>query len=68
MIVSRKGRIQMMHNNSESRNNQTAEKNSTLVTVCGTAVRLIFANKMNDEVPEIVGKILKGAYLQRQSV
>ena len=57
-----------MHNNSEGRNNQTAEKNSTLVTVCGTAVRLIFANKMNDEVPEIVGKILKGAYLQRQSV
>jgi len=58
----------MTYNHSEIRNDQVAEKNSTLVTVCGTAVRLIFANKMNDEVPEIVGKILKGAYLQRQSV
>ena len=58
----------MTYDHSESRNDQGAEKNSTLVTVCGTAVRLVFANKMNDEVPEIVGKILKGAYLQRQSV
>lgn len=58
----------MTYDHSESRNDQGTEKNSTLVTVCGTAVRLVFANKMNDEVPEIVGKILKGAYLQRQSV
>lgn len=58
----------MMSNHSESWNDQGTEKNGTLVMVCGTAVRLIFANKMNDEVPEIVGKILKGAYLQRQSV
>ena len=58
----------MTYDHSEGRNSQGAEKNGTLVTVCGTAVRLIFANKVNDEVPEIVGKILKGAYLQRQSV
>ena len=58
----------MTYDHSESRNDQETEKNSTLVTVCGTAVRLVFANKMNNEVPEIVGKILKGAYLQRQSV
>lgn len=43
-------------------------KNSMLVTVCGVAVRLVFADKKNGEVPEIVGNILKGAYLQRQSV
>lgn len=58
----------MTYDHSKSRNDQGTEKNGTLVTVCGTAVRLIFANKVNDEVPEIVGKILKGAYLQRQSV
>lgn len=58
----------MTYDHSESWKDQGTEKNSTLVTVCGTAVRLIFANKMNDEVPEIVGKILKGAYLQRQSM
>lgn len=58
----------MKYDHLESQKNQGTEKSSTLVTVCGTAVRLIFANKMNNEVPEIVGKILRGAYLQRQSV
>lgn len=58
----------MMSDTLENRNSQETDKSSTLVTVCGTAVRLIFANKMNDEVPEIVGKILKGAYLQRQNM
>lgn len=58
----------MTYDRSESRKDQGTEKNSTLVTVCGMVVRLIFADKKNGEVPEIVGNILKDAYLQRQSV
>jgi len=39
----------------------------TVENVCGISVRLVFAGENNREVPEIVGDILKGAYLQRQS-
>lgn len=52
----------------ENWDERESEKNSILVTICGVAVRLVFADKMNCEVPEIVGNILKGAYLQRQSM
>lgn len=43
-------------------------KNVEIVTVCGMAVRLVFAEKKNGEVPKLVGNILKGVYLQRQGV
>ena len=36
------------------------------VAVQGMTVRLIFAAQQNCDVPLIVGKILKNAYLQRQ--
>lgn len=52
----------------QKRDRQEAVKKTALVTVCGMAVRLVFAEKKNGEVPQIVGNILKGAYLQRQSV
>lgn len=52
----------------EKQNNQNGMKNSMLVTVGDIVVRLVFADKKNGEVPEIVGNILKGAYLQQQSV
>ena len=48
----------------EKQNNQ----NGMLVTVGDIVVRLVFAEEKNSEVPEVVGNILKGAYLQRQSV
>ncbi len=44
------------------------QERTTVENVCGISVRLIFAGENNCEVPEIVGDILKGAYLQRQSV
>ncbi len=47
---------------------QEKENNCFWETVCGIAVQLVFADKKNNEIPEIVGNILKGAYLQRQSV
>ncbi len=40
----------------------------TLETVCGIAVQLVFSDQQNREIPEIVGNILKGAYLQRQGI
>lgn len=40
----------------------------SMVTIYGTPVRLVFAAESNGKIPEIVGQILKGAYLQRQSV
>ena len=40
----------------------------SVVTICGTSVQLVFAAESNVKIPEIVGQILKGAYLQRQSV
>ena len=52
----------------EKQNGQNSMKNSMLVTVGDIVVRLVFADKKNGEVPEIVGNILKGAYLQQQSV
>ncbi len=58
----------MRYDDIEKRDEHDSEKNGTLVTICGMAVRLVFADKKNGEVPEIVGNILKGAYLQRQSV
>ncbi len=58
----------MRCDNLEKWNEHESEKNSIQVTICGMAVRLTFADKKNGEVPEIVGNILKGAYLQRQSV
>ena len=50
------------------RDNQDRMKNSMLVTVGDIVVQLVFADKKNGEVPEIVGNILRGAYLQHQSV
>lgn len=47
---------------------QNSMKNSILVTVGDIVVRLVFADKKNGEIPEIVGNILKGAYLQHQCV
>lgn len=38
------------------------------VTVGNMVVHLIFADKANDEVPEIVGNILKSTYLHRQAI
>ena len=52
----------------EKQNDQNSMKNSILVTVGDIVVQLVFADKKNGEVPEIVGKILKGAYLQHQCV
>lgn len=52
----------------EKWNERETVKNSMLVTACGMAVRLVFADKKNGEVPEIVGNILKGAYLQYQGI
>ena len=42
-------------------------KSSMLVTIGDIVVQLVFAEDKNSEVPKIVGSILKGAYLQRQS-
>ena len=50
------------------KNDQNSMKNSMLVTVGDIVVRLVFADKKNGEVPEIVGTILKGAYLQHHCV
>lgn len=58
----------MRCDNPEKRDEHESERNGILVTICGMAVRLVFAEKKNGEIPEIVGNILKGAYLQRQSV
>ncbi len=52
----------------EKTDEQENVKNGILESVCGISVQLVFADKTNSEVPEIVGSILKGAYLQRQSV
>lgn len=38
------------------------------VTACGIPVQLVFAAETNGAIPDIVGQILKGAYLQRQSI
>lgn len=58
----------MKHDALEEQNDQNSMKNSMLVTVGDIVVRLVFADKKNGEVPEIVGNILKGAYLQHRSV
>lgn len=47
---------------------QGKRDSGVLETVCGMVVQLVFADKKNSEVPEIVGSILKGSYLQHQSV
>lgn len=47
-------------------NQHSNEKVIRDVTAQGMTVRLIFAAQQNCEVPAIVGKILKNAYLQRQ--
>ena len=52
----------------EKQVNQNSMKNHMLVTVGDIVVQLVFADKKNGEVPEIVGNILRGAYLQSQSV
>lgn len=41
--------------------------NALTETTFGVSVQLVFAAESNGEVPEIVGSILKSAYLQRQS-
>ena len=46
----------------------TAVESGTPVIVGSMVIRLVFADKENLEVPEIVGNILKGVYLQRQCV
>lgn len=46
----------------------TGRNTPSMVTICGTSVQLVFAAESNGKIPEIVGQILKGAYLQRQSV
>lgn len=58
----------MTYDYMEKGDRQETVKKTALVSVCGMAVRLVFAEKKNGEVPKIVGNILKGAYLQRQSV
>lgn len=52
----------------EKQVNQNSMKNSMMVTVGDIVVQLVFADKRNSEVSEIVGNILRGAYLQHQSV
>ncbi len=52
----------------EKQVNQNSMRNSMLVTVGDIVVQLVFADKKNGEVPEIVGNILRGAYLQRHGV
>jgi len=52
----------------EKKGNPETEKKTALVTVCGMAVRLVFAEKKNGEVPQTIGSILKGTYFQRLSV
>ena len=47
-------------------NHRSNEKAIRDVAVQGITVRLIFAAQQNCEVPVIVGKILKNAYLQHQ--
>lgn len=58
----------MKYDYQEKQHDQCSRKNSTLITFEGIAVQLVFAEKQNSEVPKIVGSILKGAYLQHQSV
>ena len=55
---------------SQSKESTGRKKANTplMVTICGTSVQLVFTAESNGKIPEIVGQILKGAYLQRQSV
>jgi len=55
-----------------SQSKECAEKkkanSSSEVTVCGIPVQLVFAAEANGTISDIVGQILKSAYLQRQSI
>ncbi len=59
--------MQVNYDYLEKANEQEKANHSVLETVCGIAVQLVFADKGNSEIPEIVGSILKGAYRPRQS-
>jgi hypothetical protein len=41
---------------------------TTVETVCGITVQLVFAPEQNREIPSVIGNILKGVYLQQTSM
>lgn len=58
----------MMNSQSKELTGKGKVNSTSAVTICGTPVQLVFAAETNGKIPEIVAQILKGAYLQRQSV
>lgn len=58
----------MMCNQSGTHIGRKGANNISVETVCGSTVRLVFAAETDRKIPEIVGQILKGAYLQHQRV
>lgn len=57
-----------MYSQSTESNGKKKTGTPSVVNICGIPVQLVFAVETNGKIPEIVAQILKGAYLQRQSV
>lgn len=58
----------MRYNQSEPYWGKRTSTGAFVATVCDISVQLVFASQKSGDIPQIVGEILKSAYLQHQGV